>query len=87
MKHKFPPFLLVLLASVPVVDVVADSTDEALNQFYVENMAGQLTSQAVGTANEKPADNSARGKEGKAHKEAKIRPSSKVQVRSNQTTK
>jgi hypothetical protein len=74
MNHRFSPFLLVLLASLPVVDVVADSTDEALNQFYVENMASQLTSQAVGTANEKAADKSARGKERKA------------QVRSDQTT-
>jgi hypothetical protein len=86
MNHRFSPFLLVLLASLPVVDVVADSTDEALNQFYVENMASQLTSQAVGTANEKAADKSARGKERKAHKEAKIQPSSKAQVRSDQTT-
>ena len=86
MNHRFPPFLLVLLASLPVVDVVADSTDEALNPFYVENMASQLTSQAVGTANEKPTDKSVKGKERNAPKEAKVHPSSKVQVRSNQTT-
>jgi hypothetical protein len=86
MNHRFSPFLLVLLASPPVVDVVADSTDEALNQFYVENMASQLTSQVAGTANENPADKSARGKEGKTHKVAKIHPSSKVQLRSNHTT-
>jgi hypothetical protein len=46
--------LMALLASISLGTALADSTDDALNQFYVENMASRLTSEAPAGANEEP---------------------------------
>jgi len=39
--------LAALLALISLGTALADSTDEALNQFYVDNMAARLTSEAL----------------------------------------
>ena len=73
--HSFFPLLLALLiASIPIADVLADSTDDALNQFYVENMATHLTSEAAATASENPPYNSKGTKEEKAQKKRQNPP-------------
>jgi hypothetical protein len=57
---------LVLLATLPITDVLADSTDEALNQFYVENMASRLSSEVPASSATSPPP-----------KEEKTRPGAK----------
>ena len=85
--HSFFPLLLALLASIPIADVLADSTDDALNQFYVENMATHLTSEGAATASENPPYNSKGTKEQKAQKGGKTHQGNEVQVHANQTAK
>jgi hypothetical protein len=56
--------LLALLARISAGTALADSTDEALNQFYVENMASRLTSEVPANASENSPPSQ---KEEKAH--------------------
>jgi len=44
--------LVALSASISLGAALADSTDEALNQFYVDNMAARLTSEAPAITSE-----------------------------------
>ena len=46
------PCLAALLALISLGTALADSTDEALNQFYVDNMAARLTSEVPATTSE-----------------------------------
>jgi hypothetical protein len=64
--------------------VLADSTDDALNEFYVENMATHLTSEVAATASENPPSNSKGAKEEKAQKGGKTHQGSEVRVHANQ---
>jgi hypothetical protein len=45
-SHYSSLSVMALMASISLGTALADSTDEALNQFYVENMATRLTSEA-----------------------------------------
>jgi hypothetical protein len=60
--------LMALMASISLGTALADSTDDALNQFYVENMASRLTSEAPAGASEEPPSSQKGEKEQKAHK-------------------
>lgn len=85
-SHSFLPLsLLALLASMPIADVLADSTDDALNQFYVENMAAHLTAEVVPSASESPPSHAKAAKEEKAHKAGKPSQAGEPQVHANRT--
>jgi hypothetical protein len=65
--------LAALLASISLGTALGDSTDEALNQFYVDNMAARLTSEVPATTSENsPAAqtgaNEGKNREGKNRK-------------------
>jgi hypothetical protein len=74
--------LLALLASTSLSSALADSTDDALNRFYTENMMGQLTGDVptVGT-NSLPSQ-----KKEKVHKGDKTHKSRAVSEQSSQDT-
>jgi hypothetical protein len=80
----FSPLLLLALA-VSMSGALADSTDEALNQFYTDNMATRLSAEGPSDVitNPPPAQNQ---KEEKGHKGAKIHKSSAASNQSSQTT-
>ncbi|HET9374261.1 MAG TPA: DUF6683 family protein [Chthoniobacterales bacterium] len=59
---------MALMASISLGTALADSTDEALNQFYVENMATRLTSEAPAGASEEPPSGQKAENEQKARK-------------------
>jgi hypothetical protein len=60
--------LMALVASISLGTALADSTDEALNQFYVENMATRLTSELpTGPSEDSPSSQKGE-KEQKTHK-------------------
>jgi len=82
-SHSFLPLFLALLASMPIAHVLADSTDDALNQFYVENMATHLTAEVAPTANESPPSHPKGAKEQKAHKGGKPPQGGEAQVHAN----
>lgn len=63
--------LVALLVPLALGSALADSTDEALNQFYVENMATRLSSEAPASATENPPSSQQGEKEGKIHQGTK----------------
>ena len=86
--YHSPLSLIALMASMSLGTAFADSTDDALNQFYSENMMSNLSSQAGGgvITNPPPAERAEERQKGnKPHKGSAPHPSAGVANRSSQT--
>jgi len=82
-RYSSLALVALLLATISAGTALADSTDEALNQFYTDNMATRLSSEGPGDVITNPPPQNQ--KEEKGHKGAKIHKSSAVSDHSNQT--
>jgi hypothetical protein len=84
MEMRTPCCFSLLLAAFGLVSTaLADSTDDALNQFYTENMMGQLTSDMSSGVSKQP---SASPGGGKVHNRVKVRKGDDLSSGSSQRT-
>jgi hypothetical protein len=77
--------LVAFMASMSLGSALADSTDDALNQFYVDNIAAHLSSEGPATVSENPPQGQKGVKEEKGRKGGKTHTGSGVPEHSNQT--
>jgi hypothetical protein len=78
--------LVAFMASMSLGTALADSTDDALNQFYVDNMATRLSAEVPASGSENPPPSQKGVKEEKAHKGAKTHKGNGVQAQASQAS-
>jgi hypothetical protein len=75
MKTNHFSLLLISLATIPYASLLGDSTDDALNQFYVENMANRLTSEVPAASASSPPQSEEKADQGASKKSRRsVRP-------------